>query len=173
VAALTLGIDLGTTGTKAVVADPGAGVISESSRPAELWSDHPGWADARACAEITELNQALDGVDLVTRTDSAWKQILADDLSAPLLPVTGHPGASLGAALAAAVGAGLLPGWAAGGGLARTGEPVEPDPATLGRYLDAYELGRQLGAATTPLAHRLAERDRTTPALQPDQRSSR
>lgn len=89
-----------------------------------------------------------------------WKQIVADVLGTRLLPVTGHPGASLGAALAAAIGAGLLPGWAAGAALARTSEPVEPDPGTAGRYLQAYELWRQLGAVTTPLAHRLAERDR-------------
>lgn len=41
-----LGIDLGTTATKAVVIDAGGTVVAEAERPSELYSPHPGWAEA-------------------------------------------------------------------------------------------------------------------------------
>jgi xylulokinase len=40
-----LGIDLGTTATKAVVIDAGGTVVAEAERPSELSSPHPGWAE--------------------------------------------------------------------------------------------------------------------------------
>jgi xylulokinase len=43
---LLLGIDLGTTGTKVVVVDPGVGVIGSATLPCTLSSRHPGWAEA-------------------------------------------------------------------------------------------------------------------------------
>lgn len=43
---LLLGIDLGTTGTKVVVVDPGVGVIGSATLPCTLTSLHPGWAEA-------------------------------------------------------------------------------------------------------------------------------
>jgi xylulokinase len=42
---LALGIDVGTTATKAVLLDPERGVIAEAERSAELVSEHPGWAE--------------------------------------------------------------------------------------------------------------------------------
>jgi xylulokinase len=67
---LTLGIDVGTTATKAVLLDPERGVIAEAARPAELFSDHPGWAEedprtwwANVCALTSELD--VDGVEVV------------------------------------------------------------------------------------------------------------
>jgi xylulokinase len=42
---LLLGIDIGTTATKAVLLDPGRGLVAESERPTTLHSDHPGWAE--------------------------------------------------------------------------------------------------------------------------------
>jgi xylulokinase len=47
---LALGIDVGTTATKAVVVDEEGGVVAEAKRPSELRSTHPGWAE-----EDTEL----------------------------------------------------------------------------------------------------------------------
>lgn len=88
-----------------------------------------------------------------------WKQILADVLDVPLVPILDHPGASLGAGLAAAVGVGLLPGWSAVGAAVVSGEPIEPDPATCQRYGEAYEIFRQAGEVLTPVSHRLAARD--------------
>jgi xylulokinase len=90
-----------------------------------------------------------------------WKQILADALGVPLEPVVDHPGAALGAALAAAVGTGLLPGWDisawdAGAALVSAGEPVEPDPALAGRYAEGYQIYRDATAALTDISHRLS-----------------
>lgn len=44
----TLGIDIGTTGLKAVALDPDHGVVAYAERPHELLSPHPGWAEEDA-----------------------------------------------------------------------------------------------------------------------------
>jgi xylulokinase len=91
-----------------------------------------------------------------------WKQVLADALGVALEPVTGHPGAAYGAALAAAVGAGLLPGWtvpaAPGAAAAPAEDRVEPDPALTGRYETAYQIYLDAASALAPISHRLARR---------------
>jgi xylulokinase len=92
-----------------------------------------------------------------------WKQILADVLGVPLYPVLDHPGAALGAALAAAVGAGLLGDWAdAAPTLASSvkGRPVEPNSALADRYAEAYQIYRDVGDVLTSVSHRLARRSR-------------
>jgi xylulokinase len=40
-----LGIDIGTTATKAVILDPDDGVIAQAERPVTLHADQPGWAE--------------------------------------------------------------------------------------------------------------------------------
>lgn len=40
-----LGIDVGTTATKAVLLDPARSIVAEAERPARLHSPHPGWAE--------------------------------------------------------------------------------------------------------------------------------
>ncbi len=59
---LLLGIDIGTTATKAVLLDTEAGLVAEASRPTALHSDQPGWAEeevgewwANLCALAREL----------------------------------------------------------------------------------------------------------------------
>ncbi|CAN5502881.1 FGGY family carbohydrate kinase [soil metagenome] len=42
---LLLGIDIGTTATKAIVLDSEGGVLAQAERPVTLHSDHPGWAE--------------------------------------------------------------------------------------------------------------------------------
>jgi xylulokinase len=42
---LALGIDIGTTATKALVIDDEGRVVAEAERPSELRSPHPGWAE--------------------------------------------------------------------------------------------------------------------------------
>ncbi|MFW2513021.1 FGGY family carbohydrate kinase [Demequina sp. SO4-13] len=42
----TIGLDIGTTGMKAVVFDPDRGIIAQAHAPNQLWSDQPGWAEA-------------------------------------------------------------------------------------------------------------------------------
>ncbi|MDE3082964.1 MAG: carbohydrate kinase [Acidobacteriota bacterium] len=43
---LLLGVDLGSSGVKAVLLDPARGIIASSSREVSLYSDHAGWAEA-------------------------------------------------------------------------------------------------------------------------------
>jgi xylulokinase len=84
-----------------------------------------------------------------------WKQILADVLDVALAPVLDHPGASLGAALAAGVGTGHS-GWEAIGPLVRLGDPIEPRPEFRQRYDELYAVYRELEPALRPISHRLA-----------------
>ena len=124
-------------------------------------------------AEIfTERKVALRSTARVSNGGSkslVWKQILADALGVALEPVLDHPGAALGAALAASVGTGFAatevgpaPGaWAAAAsvpGMVSIGAPIEPDPAHAARYAEAYQIYREAGAALTPISHQLARR---------------
>jgi xylulokinase len=45
-ARLLLGVDLGSSGVKAVLLDPDAGIVASATRPVALHSDHPAWAEA-------------------------------------------------------------------------------------------------------------------------------
>lgn len=89
-----------------------------------------------------------------------WKQIHAEVLGVPVHPIVDHPGASLGAALIAAVGVGALAGWDHCRHFVRLGEPVVPDPANVAVYDAAYQEWRTLATATTAISHTLAERTR-------------
>lgn len=88
-----------------------------------------------------------------------WKQILADVLGVELWPVLDHPGASLGAALAAGVGTEQVAGWEAIRPLVKLGEPIAPDPANRERYDELYAVYRELGPRLRPASHRLAAED--------------
>ncbi|GAA2563099.1 FGGY-family carbohydrate kinase [Mycolicibacterium diernhoferi] len=90
-----------------------------------------------------------------------WKQILADVLGTPLSPIVGHPGASLGAAVIAAVGTGLLDGWDSTERFQTVGEPVLPDPRNVERYAESYAQWRELGDVLTPISHRIARKARS------------
>lgn len=90
-----------------------------------------------------------------------WKQILADVLGTPLSPIVGHPGASLGAAVIAAVGTGLLDGWDSTERFQTVGEPVLPDPSHVERYAESYAQWRELGDVLTPISHRIARKARS------------
>ncbi|MCF6385988.1 carbohydrate kinase [Mycobacterium sp. MBM] len=90
-----------------------------------------------------------------------WKQILADVLDTPLAPIVGHPGASLGAAVIAAVGSGLLDGWDDTAAFQTIGEAVIPNPDNVDRYAEAYAQWRELGDVLTPVSHRIARKARS------------
>lgn len=90
-----------------------------------------------------------------------WKQILADVLDTPLSPIIGHPGASLGAAVIAAVGTGLLDGWDSTAAFQTIGDPVIPNPTNVDRYAEAYTQWRELGDVLTPVSHRIARKARS------------
>jgi xylulokinase len=82
-----------------------------------------------------------------------WKQIHADVLGIEMHPVTGHPGASLGAAVIAAIGIGALDDWADAARFVALAPPVVPDPTRRDRYDDAYRRWRELGDVMTPVLH--------------------
>jgi xylulokinase len=90
-----------------------------------------------------------------------WKQILADVLGTPLSPIIGHPGASLGAAVVAAVGIGMLADWESTQAFQTMGEPVVPNPGNVDRYAEAYAEWRTLGDVLTPVSHRMARKARS------------
>jgi xylulokinase len=75
-----------------------------------------------------------------------------------LHPVVDHPGASLGAAVIAAIGIGSLNGWEDSKRFLALGTAVQPDPANVSTYNDAYAEWRDLGAAVTPISHSIARR---------------
>jgi xylulokinase len=89
-----------------------------------------------------------------------WKQIHAEVLGTELFPIVDHPGASLGAALIAAVGVGAISDWADTKRFLTIGAPVIPDPVKMRSYDAAYEEWRQLGAAVAPISHSMAQRTR-------------
>lgn len=91
---------------------------------------------------------------------SLWKQILADVLQRPMVPVIDHPGASLGAAIAAAIGVGAAPSWDVVHDVVHTADPIEPDSATTGRYDEAFETYRRLHDAVRPISHTIARTSR-------------
>jgi xylulokinase len=42
---LLLGVDIGTTATKAILLDPAGSIVAEASLPSDVYSPHPGWAE--------------------------------------------------------------------------------------------------------------------------------
>lgn len=111
---------------------------------------------------FTELGVALTRA-MVTNGGSKstlWKQIHADVLNTELYPVVDHPGASLGAAVIAAVGTGHLDSLTEIERFVTLGEPVVPHPDNVAIYDDIYPKWRALGDVTTPIAHHIARRSR-------------
>lgn len=91
-------------------------------------------------------------------SSTLWKQIHADVLGLEMLPVRGHPGASLGAAVIAAIGIGALDDWSDAARFVALDPPVVPDPSRRAVYDDAYRTWRRLGDAVAPISHTLARR---------------
>lgn len=90
-----------------------------------------------------------------------WKQIHAEVLGTEMYPVLDHPGASLGAALIAAVGVGAISNWDDSKRFLRLGEPVVPGPAKVLIYEQAYREWLALGSAVAPISHAIARRTRS------------
>lgn len=91
-----------------------------------------------------------------------WKQIHADVLGIEMHPVAGHPGASLGAAIIAAIGIGALDDWADANRFVTLSPPVAPDLQRKLIYDDAYAQWRELSDATTGVSHTIARRGRSS-----------
>ena len=56
---LLIGIDIGTTGVKVVVVDPGRGQIAQATRANRLSSPHAGWAEADPAQWFANVESAL------------------------------------------------------------------------------------------------------------------
>jgi xylulokinase len=89
-----------------------------------------------------------------------WKQIHADVLGVELHPVIDHPGASLGAAVIAGVGVGVVDSLASINEYLRLGDAIQPNLNKTAIYNVAYAQWRELATVTTPIAHQLSERTR-------------
>lgn len=73
-----------------------------------------------------------------------WMQILADILQAPVQLLKGHPGSSLGAAWAAAIGTGQTKDWSGVGVFVEHGEILHPNPANAEIYESGYRRFRDV-----------------------------
>ncbi len=85
-----------------------------------------------------------------------WKQILADVVGRELTSIVAQGGASLGAALVAAVGSGALADWRAASEYVELGKLVEPRVENAASYGEGYAMYQQLQGMLTPVSHRLA-----------------
>jgi xylulokinase len=94
---LLLGLDLGTTATKCVLADPGRGVIAEGSRPVALATAQPGWAEEdpatwwrNACelipAVLAAAGRAAGDVRGIGVSGMVPALVCLDDVGRPLRP---------------------------------------------------------------------------------------
>lgn len=91
-------------------------------------------------------------------TSPFWKTIHANVLGVSLGTVRNHPGASLGAAVAGAIGIGELDGWSDVSRFVAEGPTVEPEPALVERYDEAYAMWRELSDVTSTTMRALARR---------------
>lgn len=89
-----------------------------------------------------------------------WKQIHADVLGHEMHPVSGHPGASLGAAVIAAIGIGALDDWSDAQRYITLDAPFVPDQDRRAVYDAAYATWRELGTSMTPISHQIARATR-------------
>src|ERR1700733_4914622 len=80
-AALVLGIDVGTTSTKVVLADPAAGAVAQPSEPAALSSPHPGWAEADPAQWWSNLATLVPAV-LAAASGATGRAVTAADIAA-------------------------------------------------------------------------------------------
>jgi len=80
-ATLVLGIDVGTTSTKVVLADPAAGVVAQASEPVALSSPHPGWAEADPAQWWANLAALVPAV-LAAASAAMGRPVTAADIAA-------------------------------------------------------------------------------------------
>jgi xylulokinase len=77
-------------------------------------------------------------------TSRVWMQIVADVLQQPVQRLAGHPGSCVGAAWAAAIGAGLASDWSAISAFVRPADRIEPRPETAETYRRGYRRYREI-----------------------------
>lgn len=142
---LLLGVDIGTSSSKGVLARSDGEVVATAERPHELSLPRPGWAEHDAeevwwkdfvsiCRELLE--KADDGIAAVC---------------------TSGIGAAYGDALLAARAVGLAE---ADTDWSRISSTVEPNAENRKVYDELYGIYRELYPATREQSHRLAEMQR-------------
>lgn len=89
-------------------------------------------------------------------TSTLWKEILADVLNCELIPIQGHPGASFGAAVIAAIGIGAISDWSFVVDYLDHGAPIAPNPKNRAVYNERFLQYKQLHAQTADISHALA-----------------
>lgn len=92
---LLLGIDLGSSGVKAVLLSPNHGIVASATKNVDLYSDHPGWAEAdtdqwwaAVCSLVPTLLMAAevtnDAVAGVAVTGMVPAVVVVDEVGRPL-----------------------------------------------------------------------------------------
>ena len=68
---LLAGIDIGTTSTIGIIVDDDGNIMAKASRPCELYSDHPNWAEEEpfqwwenTCAVLGKMLEGLNSADI-------------------------------------------------------------------------------------------------------------
>ncbi len=61
-ARVLLGVDLGSSGVKAVLLDPARGIVASATREVTQFSDHPGWSEADPAQWWDALGQLVPGL---------------------------------------------------------------------------------------------------------------
>src|SRR4051794_21273280 len=94
-AARLLGIDIGTTGVRAAVFDPGGALVADASVPCAYDAPEVGWAESdpdawwrAACAALAEVatRTSLADVACVAVTGQAPTVVLVDAAGEPVRP---------------------------------------------------------------------------------------
>lgn len=94
---LIVGIDIGTTGVKAVLVDPAAGVVAQATRANRLLSVQPGWAEADPAQWIANVESCL--ADLAAAAGPRRVAAIATTGMVPAVVAADADGAPLRAAI--------------------------------------------------------------------------
>jgi xylulokinase len=157
---LLLGVDVGTSATKAVVVDPSGTMVAQSERPAELSSPHPGWAEEdpgqwwdNVCSLCRDL--PVQDVTAIGVSGMVPAVILLDDAGRPLRPSIQQNDARAVAEVAelrAALGDGVLTRT----GSAITQQSVGPTAMWIARHEpEAWRAARTILGSYDYIAFRL------------------
>ncbi len=86
-----------------------------------------------------------------------WREILADVLNQELRSIVQHPGASLGAAIAAGIGIKAIDNWEVINEFVEVGQVIKPNDKNIEIYQSRFEDFIELGKSTKEISHNLAK----------------
>jgi xylulokinase len=95
----TIGIDLGTTGTKCVLFAPGAGIIAQASRSSQLFSPNPGFAEADPAEWLRNVHEALREILATSGVQPAEIEAVSASGMVPAVVACDRTGAPVRAAI--------------------------------------------------------------------------